>query len=89
MRFLFATAMLLASAAVVAQPAPGTRLGTDRTAVAAALKPHGLTLVGFEREDGVIEATARGKSGRIELHIDARTGKLLAHDEANARESER
>lgn len=65
------TILILMTAAAVpsaasAQPVPGTALGTEPAAVAAALKSQGFALQSFERE-----------RSRIELVIDARAGKLV------------
>lgn len=74
---LIITPVIALAGMAAAQPAPGSMLGADRATVATSLKSHGLQLTGFHKKRGVIEAEARGNSGRIEVRIDARTGKLL------------
>lgn len=84
-RFIAFTVAVALAGAAAAQPAPGAVLGTDRTSVAKALKAHGLELMSFEKEGRTIEVKAKGKSGRTELKIDARSGKLRAHEAEDER----
>jgi hypothetical protein len=71
-----ALAVLTTGAVLAADLTPGTVLGTDHKAVAAALAAQGYDLVKFEQEHGRIEAKAMKNGQRWELKIDAKTGKI-------------
>tara|TARA_R110001592_G_scaffold290962_1_gene560142 strand:+ start:3395 stop:3658 length:264 start_codon:yes stop_codon:yes gene_type:complete len=71
-----ALAVLTAGTVLAADLAPGTVLGTDHKAVAAALAAQGYDLVKFEQEHGRIEVKAMKNGQRWELKIDAKTGKI-------------
>jgi hypothetical protein len=70
-----ATALAAAPlAALAADVAPGSVVGTDDAAIRAALTAEGYDVRKVEFEDGEIEVYAVKDGKRLEIYVDGRTG---------------
>lgn len=66
----------MAATPALAQPKPGDRLGADRAVVTAALKAQGYRVTSVEVERGELEIEAASPQQRLEIRVDARSGKV-------------
>lgn len=74
--FLAILAIGMAATPALAQPKPGDVLGADRAAFTAALKAQGYRVTSVEVERGELEIEAASPQQRLEIRVDARTGKV-------------
>jgi plasmid stabilization system protein ParE len=71
-------ASLAAGAAFAAEPAIGTRLGTDLTEIAAALSAESYDVTRYEASASRIEVSAVRADSRIDIVLDPATGNVVA-----------
>lgn len=72
-----AASMLLAGAAMAAEPTIGTKLGVGAGEIAAALGAEGYEMTRFTADDGRIEVTAVRDDRRLKLRVDPATGEVV------------
>lgn len=73
-----AAVAVLAGAALAAEPAIGTKLGTTIDEIATALGAENYDVSRFERYDDRIEVTAIRDDRRLEIRLDPTTGEVVA-----------
>lgn len=70
--------VLLAGAAVAAEPTPGNNLGTGIAEISSTLSADGYEMTKYERDGPRIEVYAVKGDARYEFYVDAATGEVTA-----------